>query len=93
MSRNLDRRVELLFPVEHPPHRAAVLHALRAMFRDNVKARVLGPDGVYTRVSRAPGEGECRVQLALMEEAHRRAAQAADRAGITLRPARQQPPR
>ena len=41
MTRNLDKRVELMFPVEHAAHKAKVLHALRAMFLDTVKARRL----------------------------------------------------
>ncbi len=86
MSRNLDRRVELMFPVEHPAHRATILHALRAMFRDNVKARVLEPDGTYRRVSPAAADQVCRVQVALQEEARRRSAQAVDRAGVTFQP-------
>jgi len=88
MSRNLDRRVELMFPVEHSPHKVVVLNALRAMFRDNVKARVLGSDGVYTRVSPAGTDPICRVQVTLQEEARRRTAQAIDRAGVTFRPVR-----
>jgi len=86
MSRNLDRRVELMFPVEHPAHKATILHALRAMFRDNVKARVLGPDGTYTRISSPSGDQACRVQVLLQEEARRRTAQAVDRAGVTFQP-------
>jgi hypothetical protein len=39
MTRNLDKRVELMFPIEQSEHRARVLHALRWMFRDNVKSR------------------------------------------------------
>ena len=45
MTRNLDKRIELMFPVEDPGHKATVLHALRAMFRDTVKARRLNADG------------------------------------------------
>ena len=86
MSRNLDRRVELMFPVEQPAHKALILHALRAMFRDNMKARVLGPDGVYTRASANAAEPACRVQVMLQEEARRRAAQAIERAGVTFKP-------
>src|SRR5512134_3536733 len=41
MPRNLDRRIELLFPVQAPEGRAKVLAALEAMFQDNVKARWL----------------------------------------------------
>ena len=46
MTRNLDKRVELMFPLDRADHKAKVLYALRAMFRDNVKARQLNPDGI-----------------------------------------------
>ena len=39
MTRNLDKRVELMFPVEDAEARAKVVYALRAMFRDNAKTR------------------------------------------------------
>ena len=88
MKRNLDRRIELMFPVEDPGHKAAVIHALRSMFRDNVKARVLRPDGTYERKTPGPGEPLCRVQMQLQEVAERRAEGARARAGVTFRPAR-----
>jgi polyphosphate kinase len=91
MSRNLDRRVELMFPVEHPAHKATILHALRAMFRDNVKARALGADGTYTRVSAARTDQICRVQVMLQEEARRRTTQAIERAGVTFQPVSGEP--
>ncbi len=84
MTRNLDRRVELMFPIEDPAQKATVMHILRAMFRDNVKARRLGPDGVYTFVRRARGEAPYREQQVLQDEARRRMAQARERAGITF---------
>ena len=62
MTRNLDRRVELMFPVENDAHKKTLHSALTAMFRDNVKARRLGPDGVYRRVTPAKGEAPFRVQ-------------------------------
>ncbi len=55
MGRNLDRRVELLFPVESPEARARVLAALDALFQDNVKGRRLKPDGTWKR--KKPREG------------------------------------
>ena len=91
MTRNLDRRVELMFPVEAEAHKAVVLHALRSMFRDNVKARQLGADGVYRRVTPAAGEAPFRVQQVLLEEAQRRAAQARERAGVVFEPANKVP--
>jgi polyphosphate kinase len=49
MPRNLDARVELMFPIEAPAARRKVLDALAAMFRDNVKARRLQPDGEWKK--------------------------------------------
>jgi polyphosphate kinase len=72
MTRNLDRRVELMFPVEQAEHKATVLHALRAMFRDNAKARRLDADGVYHRATPARNEPVYRVQQVLQDEARRR---------------------
>jgi len=86
MTRNLDKRVELMFPVEHPEHKARVIYTLRAMFRDTVKSRWLGADGVYRRRPLAKGEAPFRVQEHLQEEARRLASLARDRAGVTFRP-------
>jgi polyphosphate kinase len=62
MPRNLDRRVEVLFPVKDPAIREylrdAVLEA--DLCRNNVQARVLHPDGSYLR--RRPAAGEKPVE-------------------------------
>jgi len=92
MTRNLDKRVELMFPVEDAAPRAKVMYTLRAMFRDNVKARRLGADGVYRRRERAD-EPPFRVQLHLQEEARRHAALARERVGVILRPEQRREPR
>ncbi|MEO7275515.1 MAG: polyphosphate kinase 1 [Vicinamibacterales bacterium] len=80
MTRNLDKRIELMFPVEDAGHQATVLNALRAMFRDTVKARRLNADGSYTRVTPEPGQPAFRVQQQMQDDAHRRIAQARERA-------------
>ena len=49
MPRNLDARVELMFPVEAPAARRKVLDVLTALFRDNVKGRRLQPDGRWQK--------------------------------------------
>jgi polyphosphate kinase len=69
MPRNLDRRVELMFPVVADGARRRVVGALEAMFRDNVKASVLRADGSWRR--RRPGRGEesYRAQVELYREA------------------------
>ncbi len=51
MPRNLDRRVEILFPVESPIQRDALLHyVLEIHLRDNVLSRELLSDGSYRRL-------------------------------------------
>jgi polyphosphate kinase len=86
MPRNLDKRVELMFPVESPECRAAVLAALEAMFQDNVKARRLQPDGTYKRRKPAKGEEPFRAQAHLYREAQRALERARAKAGVTLEP-------
>lgn len=50
MKRNMDRRIELLYPVESPALQQELLALLELLWGDSVKARVLGPDGRYRRV-------------------------------------------
>ncbi len=47
MPRNLDRRVELLVPVEDPVCRDRLIEILNGTFRDTIKSRRLEPDGKY----------------------------------------------
>jgi polyphosphate kinase len=57
MQRNLDRRVELLAPIEDPRLRKHLKEeVLDVCLRDNVKARRLQPDGSYERVRVVEGE-------------------------------------
>jgi len=57
MPRNLDRRVETIFPVEDETIKRRLLdEVLTISMLDNVKSRELQPDGTYTRL--IPGEGE-----------------------------------
>ena len=50
MSRNLDRRVEIMFPVEDTKLKKEVKHILDVQLADNVKAQLMQPDGSYVRV-------------------------------------------
>ena len=47
MPRNLERRVEIMFPVEDARLKERVMHILKLQFTDNVKKRTLLPDGNY----------------------------------------------
>ncbi len=86
MPRNLDNRIELLFPVESPECRAKVLAALDAMFQDNVKARRLQADGTYKRRRPAKGEEPIRAQIELYREAKRSLEKVRAASGVTLEP-------
>ncbi len=48
MQRNLDRRVELVFPVEDPRIKHYVGEIIQALKHDNVKSRIMHSDGTYT---------------------------------------------
>jgi len=50
MPRNLDRRVELLTPIEDNACRRRLINILESYFRDNVKARRLHSNGGYSPV-------------------------------------------
>lgn len=59
MSRNLDRRVEILFPVEEERLMEEVKHILEIQLADTLKARILTNDGSYQRVDRRGKPGLC----------------------------------
>ncbi len=82
MPRNLDRRVELLFPLLAPEGRQKALLALDAAFADNVKARRLQADGSYKRRRPPRGEEPYRSQIELHREAKRAIERA--RAGVAV---------
>jgi polyphosphate kinase len=57
MPRNIDRRVEVLFPIEDREHvRYLREEVLETYLKDNVKARLMQPDGSYTQQTPADGD-------------------------------------
>jgi len=87
MPRNLDRRIELLFPVGQPEPRRKVLEALDALFADNVKARRLLPDGTYKRKRPPKGEEPFRAQIHIYRDAKRALERALAAHGVAFEPA------
>lgn len=73
MPRNLERRVEITFPVEEPALKEKVIHILKCQMRDTVKAHILQPDGTYEKVDRR-GREAYHSQDAFCEEARKEAA-------------------
>jgi polyphosphate kinase len=68
MPRNLNRRIELFVPVEDPKCRKRVVGILNAAFRDNVRGRVLLPDGTFQPPQRARGGKRFRSQEQLYRQ-------------------------
>lgn len=50
MPRNLERRVEILFPIDQPRLKEELRHVLDVQLADTVKACILKPDGTYEKV-------------------------------------------
>jgi polyphosphate kinase len=67
MPRNLDRRIELLVPVEHDACRQRLVTILELCLNDTVKGRWLQPDGTYLPKRRASARPAVRSQQALYE--------------------------
>ena len=83
MERNLDKRLEILFPVHQADLRRRLIGLLELCFADNVKAWRLLVDGTYERVK--PGGPPVRAQEALYADGVE-AARAAERAPPRFRP-------
>ncbi len=52
MPRNLDRRVEIIFPVIEEKLKKKAYHILEVELMDNVKAHILGADGEYDKIDK-----------------------------------------
>ncbi|WP_052571639.1 polyphosphate kinase 1 [Geothrix fermentans] len=67
MPRNLDRRVELAFPLVDPILAAQVLEMMELQLHDTLKGRVLGPEGDVLRRGLDPYDPPLRSQLRIYE--------------------------
>ena len=72
MPRNLDRRVEIVFPVEDEEIKKEIKHILDVEFKDNVKAHILQPDGTYEKMNRR-GKAKVNSQMIFCQEAEDKA--------------------
>ena len=73
MPRNMDRRIEVAFPVEHELLKQRLLNeVLNTYWKDNVKARVLQPDGSYIQRKSKNPESSIRAQMLLIQVARER---------------------
>ena len=72
MPRNLDRRVEIVFPVENESLKKKAYHILEAELSDNVKASMMQADGSYVKADKR-GKTSLNSQKLFCEEAQREA--------------------
>ena len=68
MGRNLNRRAELLVPIEDENCRQKLQAALASYFKDDIRARKLNADGQYEPISPS-GRRSFRVQEFLYQQA------------------------
>jgi polyphosphate kinase len=72
MQRNLDHRVEVVFPLERREHvRYLRDNVLETYLHDNIRARVMQPDGSYKRLKPGSHEEKVDVQEWLMARENR----------------------
>ncbi len=65
MPRNLDRRIEVQFPIEDKIARSRVFRILAVQLKDTDRARIMMPDGQYHRVDHRKAEPfDSQIQLA-----------------------------
>jgi polyphosphate kinase len=70
MTRNIDRRVEVVFPVEDPELVRRLRDEVLAVYlSDNMRARVMQPDGSYLRARPAADEARIDSQAELLARA------------------------
>lgn len=69
MPRNLERRVEILFPILEPQLKDKVWHVLETQLNDNVKAQELKAGGIYEKIKTdKAGKELCNAQESFCKE-------------------------
>lgn len=75
MTRNTERRVEVACPIHDPSVKKKIHKILDACLEDNIKGRILQPDGTYTEVPADENDRRIDCQQVLMTQAAERASQ------------------
>ena len=88
MPRNLDRRIELMVPVEDPPGAEKLAQILETCLADTKQAWTLRPDGSYERRQPDAKHPALRCQEEFQRRAAARAAEAAQQQAPTFEPLR-----
>ncbi len=86
MGRNLERRVELMIPIEDSRARRRLLRILESFFQDNVQSSRILPDGSSERLKPGSGEKKFRAQEYFFKEARRTAKAREHERAMTFEP-------
>ena len=63
MPRNLERRVEIMFPIEKEGLKQKAMHILECQLKDNMKAHMLTAEGNYEKVNRRVQDPFCAQEI------------------------------
>ena len=86
MTRNLEKRVELMIPIEEPALKRRLVRILEAFFQDNTQASKLLPDGTSQRLVRSKGQKAFRVQDQFYQQARKAAKAREHERSMTFEP-------
>jgi len=86
MTRNLEKRVELMLPIEEAALKRRLVKILEAYFQDNTQASRILPDGTSQRIVREKGKKAFRVQDHFYQQAKRAAKASEHEQAMTFEP-------
>jgi len=86
MTRNLEKRVELMIPIEEPALKRRLIRILDTFFQDNVQASTLLPDGTSRRIAKPKGAKPFRAQEQFYQHARKAAKAREHERAMTFEP-------
>lgn len=86
MTRNLEKRVELMIPIEEPQLKRRLVRILEAFFQDNTQASRLLPDGSSQRIVRGKRQKTFRAQELFYQHARNAAKAREHERSMTFEP-------
>ncbi len=86
MTRNLEKRVELMIPIEEPAQKRRLVRILDAFFQDNTQASRLLPDGTSQPLARTKGSKAFRAQEHFYQQARKTAKAREHERAMTFEP-------
>jgi polyphosphate kinase len=86
MTRNLEKRVELMIPIEEPAIKRRITRILDAFSQDNTQASRILPDGTSQRIERTKGQKSFRAQEHFQTQARQAAKDREHERAMTFEP-------